>query len=324
MPGDKPDILLLGPAKPTIVEGLAGKVSLHRMIDAKDGDAFLAELAPRIRGIAVSGFGGVDGAFMARLPKLEIVSSFGVGYDHIDAKWAGAHGVVVTNTPDVLNEEVADTALGLLLCTVRQLPQADRYVRAGLWPKKDFPHSRATLRDRTVGIVGLGRIGKAIARRLDAFAVPVAYHGRQAQPDVPYRYYADLAAMARDVDILLVMTPGGAATKHLIDAKVLDALGPNGILINMARGSVVDEAALIEALKMKKIYSAGLDVFADEPNVPQALIEMEQVVLLPHVGSASVHTRRAMDQLVVDNLLAWAAGRPPLTPVRETPWPPKT
>ena len=323
MPADKPDVLLLGPAKPTIVNGLENRVNLHKMIEAIDGEAFLAELAPRLRAIAVSGFGGVNAAFMARLPKLEIVSSFGVGYDHIDAKWAGAHGIVVTNTPDVLNEEVADTALGLLLCTVRQLPQADRYLRAGLWPKKDFPHSRATLRDRTVGIVGLGRIGKAIARRLDAFAVPVVYHGRHAQADVPYRYYADLVAMARDVDVLLVMTPGGAGTKNLIDAKVLEALGPNGILINMARGSVVDEAALIEALRTKKIYSAGLDVFANEPQVPRELIEMEQVVLFPHVGSASVHTRRAMDQLVVDNLLAWASGRPPLTPVRETPWPPK-
>jgi lactate dehydrogenase-like 2-hydroxyacid dehydrogenase len=319
----KMDVLLLGPAKPTIVNGLENQVSLHKMIEAIDGEAFLAELAPRLRAIAVSGFGSVDGAFMARFPKLEIVSSFGVGYDHIDAKWAGAHGIVVTNTPQVLDEEVADTALGLLLCTVRQLPQADRYVRAGLWPKKDFPHSRATLRDRTVGIVGLGRIGKAIARRLDAFAVPVVYHGRQSQPDVAYRYYADLVAMARDVDVLLVMTPGGAGTKNLIDAKVLEALGPDGILINMARGSVVDETALIEALKAKKIYSAGLDVFAEEPKVPQALIDMEQVVLFPHVGSASVHTRRAMDQLVVDNLLAWADGRPPLTPVRETTWPPK-
>jgi lactate dehydrogenase-like 2-hydroxyacid dehydrogenase len=319
----KIDVLLLGPAKPTIVNGLSGQFNLHTVANAKDGEAVLADVALRLRAIAVSGFGGVGSGLMARFPKLEIVASFGVGYDHIDAKWAGAHGIVVTNTPQVLDEEVADTALGLLLCTVRQLPQADRFVRAGKWPKENFPHSRATLRDRTVGIVGLGRIGKAIARRLDAFGVPVAYHGRNAQAGVAYRYYPDLVAMARDVDVLLVMTPGGAATKHLIDAKVLEALGPDGILINMARGSVVDEAALIDALQQKKIYSAGLDVFADEPNVPRALIEMEQVVLFPHVGSASVHTRRAMDQLVVDNLLAWGAGKPPLTPVAETPWPPK-
>ncbi|MEA2976451.1 MAG: hypothetical protein QOF19_1971 [Alphaproteobacteria bacterium] len=323
MANAKMDVLLLGPAKPTIVNGLENQVNLHKLVEAIDGEAFLAELAPRLRAIAVSSFGAVDGAFMARFPKLEIVSSFGVGYDHIDAKWAGARGIVVTNTPQVLDEEVADTALGLLLCTVRQLPQADRFVRAGKWPKENFPHSRATLRDRTVGIIGLGRIGKAIARRLDAFGVPVVYHGRSAQPGVSYRYYPNLIAMARDVDVLLVMTPGGAATKHLIGAKVLEALGSDGILINMARGSVVDEAALIEALQTKKIYSAGLDVFADEPNVPQALIEMNQVVLLPHVGSASVHTRREMDQLVVDNLLAWADGRGPLTPVRETPWPNK-
>jgi lactate dehydrogenase-like 2-hydroxyacid dehydrogenase len=319
----KIDVLLLGPAKPTIVNGLKDTFELHTVADAKQGEATLAALAPRLRAVAVSGFGGVGSGLMARFPKLEIVASFGVGYDHIDAKWAGAHGIAVTNTPEVLDEEVADTALGLLLCTVRQLPQADRFVRAGRWPKENFPHSRATLRDRTVGIVGMGRIGKAIARRLDAFGVPVAYHGRNAQAGVAYRYYPDLIGMARDVDVLLVMTPGGAATKHLIDAKVLEALGPDGILINMARGSVVDEAALIDALQNKKIYSAGLDVFADEPNVPRALIEMEQVVLFPHVGSASVHTRRAMDQLVVDNLLAWGAGRPPLTPVAETPWPPK-
>jgi lactate dehydrogenase-like 2-hydroxyacid dehydrogenase len=319
----KIDVLLLGPAKPTIVNGLKDKFEIHTIADAKEGEATLAALTPRLRAVAVSGFGGVDSGFMSRLPKLEIVASFGVGYDHIDAKWAGAHGIVVTNTPEVLDEEVADTALGLLLCTVRQLPQADRFVRAGKWPKENFPHSRATLRDRMVGIVGLGRIGKAIARRLDAFGVPVAYHGRNAQAGVAYRYYPDLVAMARDVDVLLVMTPGGAGTKNLIDAKVLEALGPDGILINMARGSVVDEAALIDALQKKKIYSAGLDVFADEPNVPRALIDMEQVVLFPHVGSASVHTRRAMDQLVVDNLLAWGAGRPPVTPVAETPWPPK-
>jgi lactate dehydrogenase-like 2-hydroxyacid dehydrogenase len=280
----------------------------------------LNELAPRLRALAVSAPPGrIDSAFMSRLPKLEIVSSFGVGYDHIDAKWAGEHGIIVTHTPDVLNEEVADTAMGLLLCTVRQLPQADRFVRSGEWVKREFPHTQ-TLRERTVGIVGLGRIGKAIARRLDASVVKVVYHGRNKQPDAPYRYYPNLVDMARDVDVLLVITPGGAGTKHLINAQVLEALGPQGILINVARGSVVDEKALIEALLKKKIYSAGLDVFENEPHVPRELIEMEQAVLLPHVGSASVHTRRAMDQLVVDNLLAWAEGRPPLTPVPETPW----
>jgi lactate dehydrogenase-like 2-hydroxyacid dehydrogenase len=320
MTDEKPDVLVLGPAKPTIIDGLSPRFHLHKAADVKAAEPLLRKLAPRLRALAVSAPPGrIDDAFMARLPKLEIAASFGVGYDHIDAAWAGQHGIIVTHTPEVLNEEVADTTLGLLLCTVRQLPQADRFVRSGEWSKREFPHTQ-TLRERTVGIVGLGRIGKAVARRLDAAAVKVVYHGRHPQPDVPYRYYPDLVAMARDADVLIVITPGGAATKHLINAQVLEALGPTGILINVARGSVVDEAALIEALQKKKIYSAGLDVFAHEPQVPRELIEMEQVVLLPHVGSASTHTRRVMDQLVVDNLLAWAEGRPPLTPVPETPW----
>ena len=322
MASEKTDVLVWGPEKPTIVDGLSKRFTVHKANDVAAVNALVPKLAPHLRAIAVSltgPFARVDEALMARLPKLEIVSSFGVGYDHIDAAWAGKNGIIATHTPDVLNEEVADTALGLLLCTVRQLPQADRFVRRGDWPKQEFPHTH-TLRDRTVGIVGLGRIGKAIARRLDAFNVPVAYHGRNRQPDVAYRYYANLVEMARDVDVVLVITPGGAGTRHLINAQVLDALGPAGILINVARGSVVDEAALIEALQNKKIYAAGLDVYENEPNVPQALIDMEQVVLLPHVASASVYTRQAMDQLVVDNLFAWADGKPPLTPVPETPW----
>jgi lactate dehydrogenase-like 2-hydroxyacid dehydrogenase len=268
------------------------------------------------------GHAAIDGSFLSKFPHLEIISSFGVGYDHVDAKWCGEHGVIVTNTPDVLTEEVADTALGLLLCTVRELPQAERYLRAGKWLQGNYPLT-SSLRDRKAGIVGLGRIGKAIAKRLDAFGVPVAYHNRNKQPDVSYRYYPSVAELARDVDTLIVVTPGGAATKNLIDAKVLEALGPNGVLINIGRGSAIDEQALIKALKDKKILSAGLDVFTDEPRVPNELMEMENIVLLPHVGSASVYTRRAMGQLVVDNLLAWKAGKPPLTPVPETPWPVK-
>ena len=186
-----------------------------------------------------------------------------------------------------------------------------------------LPLTPATLRDRTVGIVGMGRIGKAIARRLEAFGVPVVYHSRNPQAGVTYKYYPKLVDMARDVDTLMVIVPGGAATKNLINAEVLKALGPNGILINMARGSVVDEPALIQALKDRTIMSAGLDVFVNEPQVPQELIEMEHIVLFPHLGSASVHTRKAMDQLVVDNLKSWFAGKGPLTPVPETPYPPR-
>jgi lactate dehydrogenase-like 2-hydroxyacid dehydrogenase len=319
MPGDKADVVMFGP-KPIIEEALTkAGFNLHKAWAAPDQEAFIASIAPKVRAIAaVAGHGPVDGALMARFPKLEIVSSFGVGYDHIDAKWAGQHGVIVTNTPDVLNEEVADTALGLLLATVRHLPQAERYLRAGNWPKHGDYQLTPSLRDRTVGIVGMGRIGKAIARRLDAMNVPVIYHSRRPA-DVSYQHYPNLIEMTRAADVLLVITPGGAATRNLINAEVLDALGPEGILINMARGSVVDEQALIKALQNKKILSAGLDVFVNEPKVPQELIDMEHVVLLPHVGSASIATRRAMDQLVADNIISWFAGKGALTPVPETP-----
>jgi hypothetical protein len=322
MAGAKAEILLLGPSKAVIVDGLSAVFTVHQARTAAEAEPALATAAPRVRAIAVAGPPGrVESALMERLPKLEIVSSFGVGYDNIDAKWAGQHGIIVTNTPDVLTEEVADTAIGLLLCTVRQFPQAERYLRAGKWPQGDYPLSQS-LHDRTVGIVGLGRIGKAIARRLDAMQVPVVYHTRRAQADVSYRHYPDLIAMARAADVLLVITPGGPETRNLINAEVLKALGPNGILINMSRGSVVDEEALIAALTDRTILTAGLDVFAKEPQVPQALIDMDHIVLFPHLGSASVHTRRAMEQLVVDNLVAWNAGKPALTPVPETPWPP--
>jgi lactate dehydrogenase-like 2-hydroxyacid dehydrogenase len=324
MAGEKTDVLMMAQMAPMIIEGVGKAFSLHKLWEAADRERLIGELAPRLRAIAAGGpvHDRVDPGLMAKFPKLEIISSFGVGYDHIDAKWAGEHGIVVTNTPDVLNEEVADTALGLLLCTVRELPQAERHLRAGKWVNGDY-RLTASLRGRRAGIVGLGRIGKAIARRLEAFGLPVAYHGRNAQAGVPYRYYADLVEMARDVDIIIVITPGGAATRHLINAKVLEALGPNGILINVSRGSVVDQDALIVALRDRKILSAGLDVYANEPHVPPELMAMDHVVLLPHVGSGSVSTRNAMNQLVIDNLIAWAAGKKPLTPVPETPWPPR-
>jgi lactate dehydrogenase-like 2-hydroxyacid dehydrogenase len=210
----------------------------------------------------------------------------------------------------------------LILCTVREFPQAERYLRAGKWVERAYPLTRATLRNRTVGMVGMGAIGQAIARRLEAMKVPVVYHSRRPAAGVGYRHYPNLLDMARDVDILVAMTPGGPETKNLINAEVLKALGPDGILINMARGSVVDEEALIQALKDKTILSAGLDVYLREPEVPAELIAMDNIVLFPHLGSASVYTRTQMDQLVVDNLLAWAAGKPPLTPVPETPWRP--
>ena len=314
------EIILLGPMKPLIVKGLEAIGTLHKSAEAKDLQSFYASHAD-VRAIACAATSEYLGdAFIQRFPKLQIISSFGVGYDHIDAKAAGARGVIVTNTPEVLTEEVADTALALLLNSVREFPQAERYLRAGKWLQKTYPLTKATLRNRTVGILGMGAIGQAIARRLDAFGVPVVYHARKLRPEVSYRHYPKLLDMAHEVDTLMVIVPGGAATANIINAEVLDALGPNGILINMARGSVVDEPALIKALKEKRIMAAGLDVFAKEPEVPPELMAMDNVVLFPHLGSASVYTRDRMDQLVVDNIAAWVAGKPPLTPVAETPF----
>lgn len=313
------ELLLIGPSRPVLAKGLAN-FTIHELDAASHTDAFWQSLS-HLRAMTVSApVESIDEAWYARLPNLEIISSFGVGYDHIDAQGAAKHGIVVTHTPDVLTEEVADTTIGLLLCTVRELPQAERHVRAGKWLEANYPLSRATLRNRTVGLVGMGRIGRAVARRLEAFGAPIVYHSRQPRPDLPYRHYSRLIDMARDVDTLIVIVPGGPETCRMIDADVLDALGPDGILINVARGSVVDESALSEALKQGRIFAAGLDVFVNEPSVPAELLALDNVVLLPHVGSASVFTREKMDQLMVDNILAWASGKPPLTPVPETPW----
>lgn len=317
----KPVVLVLG--KPTaFVSGLIENAfTLHKLWEAADSGALLREVGPRVRGV-IAGFGG-HGAFggeqLAHLPNLEIVASHGVGYDHIDAKFLGGRKVVVTNTPDVLTDEVADLAIGLLLATIRELPQADRYLRAGSWLKGAYPLT-TSLRTRRIGIVGLGRIGKAVAHRLEAFGAPIAYHGRSRQADVAYRYYPSLVDMAQDVDTLVSVAPGGASTHHIVNAAVLKALGPEGIVVNVGRGSVVDEQALIAALKSKTIMSAGLDVFEDEPRVPPELIAMDHIVLLPHVGSASHHTRQGMGQMVVDNLTSWFAGKGPISPVPETPW----
>ena len=304
---------------PLVMQGLAAHLPLIKLWEAENREGVLARIAPEVQAIATGGHIPIDASFMQRFPNLKIVANFGVGYDTVDAAWAGQHGILVTNTPGVLDEEVADTALGLVLATVRQLPAAERHLRAGRWLQEPFPLT-PTLRGRTVGILGLGRIGKAIAKRVAAFGLAVAYHNRRPQPDVPFLYFPTLVGLAQACDILVVVTPGGSDTRHLVGTEVLEALGPTGILINVARGSVVDEKALIRALEDRVILAAGLDVFADEPRVPQALIDMDHVVLLPHVGSASQHTRDAMGQLVVDNIVSWAAGKGPLTPVAETPW----
>jgi lactate dehydrogenase-like 2-hydroxyacid dehydrogenase len=311
------EILMLAPMPPLVIGALEEGFTLHKAWTAPDPDGFLREVGPRVRGIAAGGHVPIDGALFDQLPRLEIVSSFGVGYDHVDAKEAGRRGIVVTNTPDVLTDEVADLAIGLLIATLRHLPQVDRYLRAGKWLDKPYPLT-PTLRGRKVGILGLGRIGRAVARRLEGFDVPIAYHGRSRQ-DVPYAYHPTLVGLAQEVDVLISVAPGGADTRNMVNAEVLRALGPDGVFINVGRGSVVDEPALVRALADGTILSAGLDVFADEPNVPAELTAMEHVVLLPHVGSASVETRRAMGQLVVDNLRSWFAGKGALSPVAETP-----
>lgn len=313
------DVLMTAATQPLIVNGVGKAFRLHKAWEAPDPQAFIAQVAPQIRGMALGGHTRVDDAFLSQFPKLEIVSSLGVGYDHIDAHAAAKRGIIVTHTPDVLNEEVADTCLGLVLNAVRQLPQSERFLRSGGWLKGNFPLS-ASLREKTAGIAGLGRIGKAVAKRLEAFGVKVVYYGRKPQKDVAYKHYASLSDMARDVDILISVLPGGADTFHIINADVLKALGPDGVLINIGRGTVVDEKALIDALKNKTIATAGLDVFEDEPKVPAELIAMDHVVLFPHVGSGSIYTRNAMGQLVIDNLIDYFAGKGPRSPVPETPW----
>jgi lactate dehydrogenase-like 2-hydroxyacid dehydrogenase len=317
---EKIDLLIYGPNKPIVDKGFSDQFVLHPFESRADLDRVSPAVAAKIRGAAVT-YSTVrcDGAVMAMFPKLEIAASFGVGYDHVDANYAREHNIVVTNTPDVLTEEVADIAMGLLISTLREFIKADRYVRSGLWTTQQYPLSVGSLRDRKVGMVGMGRIGQAIGRRLEASLVPVVYHSRNPVSGVSYKHYPDLIEMAKAVDTLVVIVPGGPSTAKMINADVLKALGPRGVIVNVARGSVVDEEALIAALKSGTILAAGLDVFAKEPAVPDELKAMQNVVLLPHIGSASVVTRNAMDQLVVDNLKAWFAGKPPLTPIAETP-----
>jgi len=317
---EKIDLVVHGPIKPIVTNGFSDQFVLHQFETIGDLERLTPEVAAKVRGLAVT-YNTVrgDAKTLARFPKLEIVSSFGVGYDHIDATYAREHNIAVTNTPDVLTEEVADIAMGLLICTLREFIKADKYLRSGLWHAQQYPLSVGSLRDRKVGMVGMGRIGQAIARRLEASKVPVVYHTRNPAPGLSYEHYPDLIEMAKAVDTLVVIVPGGPATTKMINAEVIKALGPRGVIINVARGTVVDEQALVAALKSGTILAAGLDVFEKEPNVPDELKAMQNVVLLPHIGSASVVTRNAMDQLVVDNLKAWFAGKPPLTPVPETP-----
>jgi lactate dehydrogenase-like 2-hydroxyacid dehydrogenase len=319
----KPGLLNTGPMMDLINAGLAKAFVVYGLHEVDDREALFAKAGSAIRALCTGSHTGVrtDAAMLDRLPNLKIIGNFGVGYDTIDIAEAVRRGIVITNTPEVLTEEVADTAIGLLLGTIREFYDAEKWLREGRWAKEgDYPLTPASLRDRSIGIMGMGRIGQAIGRRLEAFGRPLGYWARNRQEAVPYRYYRDLIAMARDVDTLIAILPGGPATNNIVNAAVLEALGPRGIFINVARGSVVDEPALIEALKARKILRAGLDVFRAEPNINPAFFALDNVTLVPHIGSASIHTRSRMGQLVVDNLLAFAAGKPPLTPVPETPF----
>jgi lactate dehydrogenase-like 2-hydroxyacid dehydrogenase len=310
-------ILSLGAIMPIVDETLDARFEVFRDTDQPLEDIIDTHGA-EIAAIVTRGRSRTDDALLARLPKLELIANFGVGYDSIDVTAAAKRGVIVTNTPDVLNDEMGDFTVGLLLATVRALPQAERHLRAGHWTERPFPLGN-TLRGRSIGIAGMGRIGRIVAKRLSGFDLPIAYHARNKIPDLAYPHYPDLTALAAAVDVLIVVLPGGPATRNMIDAKVLAALGPNGILINVARGSVVDEPALIAALRDKTILAAGIDVFAAEPHVPAELIAMDHVVLLPHVGTATHHTRGLMADLVIQNVVSWFAGSGPVTPVAETP-----
>ncbi|MFW0797180.1 2-hydroxyacid dehydrogenase [Gordonia sp. CPCC 205515] len=308
-------VLRVGPLKPSLEQRLSDGYGAAPLPTGTDRATFLAENGERVTAVVTSGRTGVDADLMNALPNLGAIVHFGVGYDTTDVDLATELGIGVSNTPDVLTDCVADTALGLILDTMRGFSAADRYVRAGRWPiEGNVPLARRVSGAR-VGIVGLGRIGSAIAARLSAFGCSIAYHNRRVVDGSPYRYAASPAELAADVDVLVVAAAGGAGTRQLIDREVLDALGPNGFLINVARGSVIDEDALIDALQSGRLAGAGLDVFADEPNVPAALIEMDNVVLLPHLASGTVETRAAMEELTLRNLDTYLETGELVTPV---------
>jgi hydroxypyruvate reductase len=311
----KPEIVVMGPMYPPTQKALEEAFTVHKLWEAPDRDAFFASLADRVTAVASSGKMGIDAATMAKLPKLKLISHFGVGVDNVDTDTAKRRGVAVTNTPDVLTEDVADLAITLLLATVRRIAVADRFVRAGKWLEGQMPFTD-TMQGKTLGIVGMGRIGRAIAKRGEAFNLKIAYQGPNRKSDVAWPYFADPVALARESDFLVAACPGGEATRGLVSKAAIEALGPTGVFVNISRGSVADEPALVAALRDGKLGGAGLDVFADEPKVPRELLALDNVVLAPHIGSATHPTRAAMGQLVVDNLKAYFANQPLKTPYR--------
>lgn len=310
----KPEILQMGPMMEHVEAALGAAYVVHRYWEAGDREKLLREVGPRVRAVATDGHRGCSRPVIEAAPKLEVIASYGVGYDAVDIAACKEHGVRVTNTPDVLNDAVAELAMGLMIALCRRIPQADVHVREGWWLEGGYPLT-AELTGARVGILGLGRIGKEIARRCQAFKMRVAYHGRSEQPFEPYEYYADLVAMARDVDWLIVIAPGSKETQGIVSRQVLEALGPKGCLVNVARGGLIDEPAMVEMLQSGALGGAALDVFVDEPRVPEVLFGLDNVVLSPHQGSATKKTRTAMGDLVVRNLAAHFSGAPLLTPV---------
>ena len=312
----KPRLLRVGPLMASLEAQLAARFDVHPLWREVDRDAFLAARGGAFGGVVTSARYGADRALIEALPALQVIASIGVGVDAIDLATARSHGVAVSNTPDVLTDCVADFAFGLLIDVARRIAAADRFVRRGDWKHEPFPLA-ARVSGKRLGIVGLGRIGRAIARRAEGFSMAVRYHGRHALDDLPYGYEPSLLALADWADFLVLACAGGPSTRHLVSREVLAALGPEGFLVNIARGSVVDEPALVEALLAGRIAGAALDVFDDEPNVPPALLGLDNVVLAPHIASATRETRQAMAEAVVANLESWLDRGVLLTPVAQ-------
>lgn len=308
------DVLMVGPYPDWDMADLEKTYVVHKLWQAGDRDAFIDANGGAVRAIATRGELGADAAMMARLPRLEIVSCYGVGTDAIDLAFARDHGIRVTNTPDVLTEDVADHGIGLLLAAARRIPQADRHVRSGAWANGNMALTTRVCGKR-LGIAGMGRVGMAVARRAAAFGCAISYFDRRRNDDLPYPHFADLIELADAVDILIVTLAGGESTRAIVNGAVLAALGSDGILVNISRGSTVDEPALLDALEKATIRAAGLDVFWNEPHIDPRFLALDNVVLQPHHASGTVETRKAMGQLVRDNLAAHFAGRPLLTPV---------
>jgi lactate dehydrogenase-like 2-hydroxyacid dehydrogenase len=310
----KPEIIITAKGHAGTMATLQSEFTCNNLFEAAEKTSFLEKCAPRVRGLATFGPMPVDGKVMDALPKLEIISNFGVGVDAINLDDASKRKIIVTNTPDVLNDCVADTALALVMNTVRKFPQSERYLRAGNWASRGPYPLTTSLGGKTLGILGLGRIGEAIAQRAAACGMKIRYHNRNKK-DVAYPYDPDPVSLAKNSDVLMIVTPASAETNRLVGEKILDALGPQGYLVNIARGSVVDEPVLLRYLQEKKIAGAGLDVYADEPRVPPEFFTLENAVIFPHVGSATVETRKAMGDLQIENLRRHFAGKPVLTRV---------